>query len=170
MRSTYVIIYCAGVQIGTLKSKFPPEVSLTRRDISPVTGDFKTNKAYGIAGGLNHNWTPTWQTNVFGSWMRFDAPASGGLVVPVTAATLAAGSAGTVSGLVDFNEYRIGANTIWTPVSGLQLGIEVLYTRVDPRGRVAVPITIASGAATGAFKSTGSEDAWEGRLRIQRDF
>jgi hypothetical protein len=138
--------------------------------VDPVTGDFKTNKAYGIAGGLNHNWTPTWQTNVFGSWMRFDAPASGGLVVPVTAATLAAGSAGTVSGLVDFNEYRIGANTIWTPVSGLQLGIEVLYTRVDPRGRVAVPITIASGAATGAFKSTGSEDAWEGRLRIQRDF
>src|SRR5215211_1061708 len=42
--------------------------------VDPFTGDFKTNKAYGIAGGLNHNWTPNWQMNVFGSWMHFDAP------------------------------------------------------------------------------------------------
>ena len=74
------------------------------------------------------------------------------------------------TGLVDFNEYRIGTNTIWTPVTGLQLGVEVLYTRVDPRGRVAVPLTNAAGEPTGFFKPTGSEDIWEGRLRIQRDF
>ena len=42
--------------------------------VDPFTGEFKTNKAYAIAGGLNHNWTPTIQTNAFGSWMRFDAP------------------------------------------------------------------------------------------------
>ena len=45
--------------------------------VDPFTGDFKTNKAYGIAGGVNHYWTPNWRTNVFGSWMRFDAPAIG---------------------------------------------------------------------------------------------
>jgi hypothetical protein len=138
--------------------------------VDPFTGDFKTNKAYGIAGGINHNWTPTIQTNIFGSWMRFDAPGVGRYVVPVTPATVAAGTAGTVTGLVDFNEYRLGANAIWTPVSGLQLGVEVLYINVDPRGRVAVPITTASGEATGFFKSVSSEDTWEGRLRIQRDF
>ena len=138
--------------------------------VDPVTGEFKTNKAYGIAGGLNHNWTPAWQTNVFGSWMRFDAPAGAQFMVPATAATVAVGTAGTVTGLVDFNEYRIGTNTIWTPVTGLQLGVEVLYTRVDPRGRVAVPLTNVAGEATGLFKPTGSEDIWESRLRIQRDF
>jgi hypothetical protein len=41
---------------------------------------------------------------------------------------------------------------------------------VDPRSRVAVPITSAVGDATGFCKPTGSEDMWEGRLRIQRDF
>ena len=91
-------------------------------------------------------------------------------LVPANAATIAAGTAGTVTGLVDFNEYRVGANTIWTPVSGLQLGVEVLYTKVDPRGRVAVPITNVAGGRRALFKSTGSEDIWEGRLRIQRDF
>jgi hypothetical protein len=138
--------------------------------VDPFTGEFKTNKAYGIAGGVNHYWTPTLQTNVFGSWMRFDAPAVAQVVVPTTAATIAAGTAGTVTGVVDFNEYRIGTNTIWMPVTGLALGVEVLYAKVDPRGRVAVPITNAVGDATGFFKPSGSEDIWEGRLRIQRDF
>lgn len=138
--------------------------------VDPFTGEFKTNRAYAVAAGLNHNWTPTWQTNVFGSWMRFDAPGGAQYTVPVTGATLAAGTAGTVTGLLDFNEYRVGTNTIWTPVSGFQIGAEVLYTRVDPRGRVAVPITTIAGEPTGSFKSTGSDDIWEARLRVQRDF
>jgi Porin subfamily len=138
--------------------------------VDPFTGDFKTNKAYGVAGGINHNWTPTIQTNVFGSWMRFDAPGIAQYVVPASAATIAAGTAGTATGVVDFNEYRMGAQAVWTPVAGLLLGVEALYTIVDPRGRVAVPITTATGNPTGFFKSTGSGDIWEGRLRIQRDF
>ena len=109
--------------------------------VDPFTGQLKTNKAYGVAGGLNHVWNPAFQTNVFGSWMRFDAPGVASFLVPATPVTIAAGTAGTVTGLVDFNEYRVGTNSIWTPVSGLIFGIEVLYTRVDPRGRLAVPVT-----------------------------
>jgi hypothetical protein len=138
--------------------------------VDPFTGDFKTNKAYGIAGGINHNLTPTVETNIFGSFMRFDASGVGQSVVPVNAATVAAGTAGTVTGVADFNEYRIGGNAIWKPVSGLQLGAEVLYARIDPRGRVAVPITNFAGDASGFFKPTGSDDIWEARLRVQRDF
>jgi hypothetical protein len=102
--------------------------------------------------------------------MRFDASAIGRFVVPVTAATIATGTAGTVTGLVDFNEYRIGGNVIWTPVTGFFIGLETIYTRVDPRGRVAVPLTNVNGDASGFFKPTGSDDIWEGRLRVQRDF
>ena len=50
------------------------------------------------------------------------------------------------------------------------IGVEALYIRVDPRERVAVPITTAAGDPTGTFRSSGSEDTWEGRLRVQRDF
>jgi Porin subfamily len=134
--------------------------------VDPFTGEFKTNKAYGVAGGINHNWTPEIQTNVFGSWMRFDAPGIAQYVVPTTAATLAAGSAGTTTGLVDFDEYRIGANVIWTPVKEFLIGVEALYIRLDPSQRVAVPLTTAAGEPTGTFRSTGSEDTWEGRLRV----
>jgi hypothetical protein len=90
--------------------------------------------------------------------------------VPTTVATLADGSAGTTTGLVDFDEYRVGANVIWTPVKEFLIGVEALYIRVVPQDRVAVPLTTASGDPTGTFRSTGSEDTWEGRIRVQRDF
>jgi hypothetical protein len=91
-------------------------------------------------------------------------------VVPTTVATIAAGTAGTTTGLVDFDEYRVGANVIWTPVKEFQIGVEALYIRVDSNERVAIPLTTAAGDPTGTFRSSGSEDTWEGRLRVQRDF
>ena len=117
--------------------------------VDPFTGDFKTNKAYGIAGGLNHYWTSEWRTNVFGSWMRFDAPGLARFLVPVNAATVAAGTAGTATGFVDFNEYRVGGNVMWSPVTGFIIAVEALYTRVDPQGRVAVPLTNVAGVTMG---------------------
>jgi hypothetical protein len=55
-------------------------------------------------------------------------------------------------------------------VVGFLIGVEALYIRVDPRRRVAIPVADATGAPTGTFSATGSEDTWEGLLRIQRDF
>jgi hypothetical protein len=59
---------------------------------------------------------------------------------------------------VDFDEYRVGANVIWTPVKDFLVGFNALYIRVDPRERVAVPLTTAAGDPTGTFRSIGSED------------
>ena len=96
-----------------------------------------------MAGGLRHYWTPTIRQSVFGSYARFEYSASA-----------------TQFGIADFNELRLGGNVIWSPVSGLDIGAEVIYARVDPRGRV----TLANG------QTYGSDDSWEGRLRVQRDF
>ena len=56
---------------------------------------------------------------------------------------------------LDFTEWRAGTNVIWSPVSGLDIGVEVLYANID----TDVPEPIGS-----------SNDIWEGRLRVQRDF
>jgi hypothetical protein len=54
----------------------------------------------------------------------------------------------------DFTEWRVGSNVIWSPVSGLDIGVEVLYSNLDPRG-----------------PNFGDDnDTVEGRLRVQRDF
>jgi hypothetical protein len=109
-----------------------------------VDGDIHTGEGWSIAGGLRHYWTPTIRQNVFGSYARVEydnaAPAAfpGGLGIAA-----------------DFNEWRAGTNVIWSPVAGLDLGVEVLYANIDPRGPDPVNL---------------KNDVWEGRLRVQRDF
>ncbi|HEY8381480.1 MAG TPA: porin [Microvirga sp.] len=164
--ATGYILGGTGSSLGAGLTNLP----VTDAFVDPFTGDFKTTQAYSIAGGLTHNWTPTVNSSLFGSYARFEMPNSAGSVVAVTPVTLANGTAGTQLGFVDFNEYRIGANTFWTPVSGLQIGVEALYTKIDPRGRVAVTTGTVAGTTGGTVRAVGSDDIWEGRLRLQRDF
>jgi hypothetical protein len=99
-------------------------------------GDIDTGRGWSIAGGINHYWTPTIRQSVFGSYARVEYSAN----APALAN--------------DFTEWRAGSNVIWSPVSGLDIGVEVLYSNLDPRGIVG----------------NDDDDAWEGRLRVQRDF
>ncbi|MBF9232241.1 porin [Microvirga alba] len=118
--------------------------------VNPITGNIVRGRGWSVAGGLRHYWTPQIRQNVFGSYARVEYGAGASAITP----------AGFVTGLNDFNEWRVGTNVFWQPVSGLDIGVEVLYARIDPRGRVALPGNV----------SAGSDSAWEGRLRVQRDF
>jgi hypothetical protein len=109
-----------------------------------VDGDIHTAEAWSIAGGLRHYWTPTIRQNVFGSYARVEYGNDAPLAFP-----------GGLGIAADFNEWRAGTNVIWSPVAGLDLGVEVLYANIDPRGPDPVNL---------------KNDVWEGRLRVQRDF
>jgi hypothetical protein len=124
--------------------------------IDPTTGDIKRGRGWSLAGGLRHYWTPEIRQSVFGSYMRVEYSDGASAVTP----------AGYSTGLIDFNEWRLGSNVVWSPISGLDLGIEVIYAKIDPRGEIVIPSDIAG--APGTIKS--SSHAWEGRLRVQRDF
>jgi hypothetical protein len=119
---------------------FDPNVTggETTRDVVDafvVGNDIETGRGWSIAGGLNHFWTPTVRQSVFGSYARVEY---GSQVAPG----------------FDFTEWRVGSNVIWSPVSGLDIGVEVLYSNLDPRG-----------------PNFGDDnDTVEGRLRVQRDF
>jgi hypothetical protein len=110
-------------------------------------GDIETGEGWSVAGGLRHYWTPTIRQNVFGSYARVEYGAD--LVPGFLPGTFVNANA------FDFDEWRAGTNVIWSPVSGLDLGVEVLYANIDPRG----PDPVGS-----------DNDVWEGRLRVQRDF
>jgi hypothetical protein len=97
-------------------------------------GEIETGRGWSVAAGLNHYWTPTIRQSVFGSYARVEYGSD-------------------ITSDFDFNEWRIGSNVIWSPVSGLDIGVEVLYSNLSPRG-----------------PAIDEDDSWEGRLRIQRDF
>lgn len=103
----------------------------------------KKTRGYALTAAFLHYWTPTIRQTVFGSYLNIDNATS--------------------TNVTDFKEYRAGSNLIWSPVSGLDIGVEVLYTRLDPKGRV--PDLNRGGAFTLA-----ASDSVAARLRIQRDF
>jgi hypothetical protein len=115
---------------------------LADASIDPLTGDLDKTRAWSIAGGLRHYWTPQIRSNFFGSYLDSDSRS------PFT----------TFS---DFREIRVGANVFWQPVSGLDIGVEVIYANVD-QGR--------DNNVADFFGRDNDENGWEGRLRIQRDF
>lgn len=106
---------------------------------TPVGGSRLTD-AFSVTAGLLAYWTPQIRQGIFGSYLFVN---QGGFATP--------GFRG------DITEWRIGTNLIWSPVAGLDIGVEVLYADVE-RSRLA----------PGGLKV--SDDSWQARLRIQRDF
>jgi len=98
-----------------------------------VDGDIDTTKGWQVAGGIRHFWTPEIRQNVFASYAKVEYGAG-------------------LDGF-DFNEWQLGTNVIWSPVSGLNIGAEVQYINQD-------------------FDLAGADndDFWTARLRVQRDF
>jgi hypothetical protein len=123
--------------------------------VDPVSGKVSSTKGYSFVAALRHYWTPQLRSEVYGSYSKLD----------LRYTHAAAFYAGPVRSL-DPKELRIGANLIWSPVAGLDIGVDVLYQRVELATRFQ---TLRNDVTrTGAFAK--SQDGWVGRLRIQRDF
>ncbi len=122
-------------------------------------GNMKKTKGYAITAGFLHYWTPEVRQGIYGSFMRLDYAASVTSPVGLNGARISGAA-------TDQTEWRVGSNVIWSPVSGLDIGVEVLYVHLDPKGR----ITTNANYNPVLTKTVSSDGAWEGRLRIQRDF
>ncbi|MDJ1159662.1 porin [Chelatococcus sp. SYSU_G07232] len=110
-----------------------------------VVGDtVKRTQGWGVTAAFLHYWTPSVRQALFGNYTAVDYSAT------ATAQT----------GFGDFKVWSVGSNVIWSPEKDFDIGVEVLYTKLDPRGRVLV--------APGVTRS--SADAIEARIRFQRDF
>ncbi|MEN3930516.1 porin [Microvirga sp. W0021] len=123
-----------------------------------ANGRMKKAKGWSAMVDLLHYWTPSVRQNIFASYMQLEYGRGG-------YTTYSLPELGTFNvGFVDANEWRIGSNIIWSPIKNFDIGAEVLYTRLDPKNRVL------SDNAKGGFKAISSDDSWQGRLRVQRDF
>lgn len=121
--------------------------------INPVTGSLKSSSGYSVLAALRHYWTPTIRQELYAAYTALDVPATGAFL----------GDARKVNPKL----LQLGTAVIWSPVAGLDLGVEVLYQRLETGRRVADAKLANFGLPQVGIKS---EDAFQGRLRIQRDF
>ena len=145
--------------VGRIASSVLP---LAVADISvDAFGNTKTAEGWSVVAGLRHFWTPQLRSEIYGSYSE--------LKLGYTLANQAV--AGVVSRPLDPKELIVAGNLIWSPVSGLDIGVEVVYSRVELKQAVLAANNAGArpGLAAGG-RLVKSEDAIAGRFRIQRDF
>ncbi|EKS38336.1 porin [Afipia broomeae] len=131
-------------------------------------------KVWGFRGGYVHNWTPNWETSVFGSYTKVDYNNNASVAI-CNARTNSAGGAGNqINGYTcnpDFAIWQIGTRTAWTPVQNLTFSGEFMYTMIDQSNTGSLNVTVANGI--GGFKPIGVYDykdqgIYSGSLRVRR--
>lgn len=123
--------------------------------LNAVTGSMKSSTGWTLVGAFRHFWTPTIRSEFSASYSQLSL----GYVSP--------GTVGLQRSL-DPKEFIGLANLIWSPVSGLDIGVEVLYSHLELRQPLVAVDNF--GARSNPFRLIKSEDTVAARLRIQRDF
>ena len=130
--------------------------------IATPTGGFTLAKAEGfsVSGGFVHYFTPNFNNIIFGSYQE------------VGYGKTAKAYSWINGGVGEATSYRVADQFNWFPVKDMQIGVEVMYIKVNQKvPGVTADGTIGAGAGTPL--PTGikaNPDAFETRLRLERDF
>ncbi|MGV6871252.1 porin [Pseudochelatococcus sp. B33] len=110
-----------------------------------INGDIKKTRGWNATAAFLHYWTPSVRQSLFGSYtgVSYDNAVKVDYV-----------------DLRNFDAWSVGSNVIWSPVSDFDIGVEVLYSKVERK-------TFQNEILARGLKS---EDAVTGRVRLQRDF
>jgi hypothetical protein len=133
-------------------------------------GQQQLTTTYGFRGAYTHNWNPSWNTAIYGSWaaVSYNSTAKG-LICGSTAMGLVAGPGFTCN--PDFNIASLGLITRWTPVKNLTFSADVAWTNLDTKySGLAVSPTVASIAKPAASYQMKDQDSVSLLLRAQRNW
>ncbi len=129
--------------------------------------DYAQEKGFALQAQFRHFWQPALRSAVYGGYVRLDVPVN----ATFSAATMASSPAARLFNAgFDVEMWQAGLNTVWSPVRNLDLGVEVLYSRVSgslPLSTVSVSGTPSAGSLA---MFGGSADVWSGGFRAQRNF
>ncbi|MEP9379689.1 porin [Aquabacter sp. CN5-332] len=126
---------------------------------------YSKETAWAIQGQYRHYWVPNLRSAIYGGYVKVEVPTNAaftGPSLPVGAALFNAG--------YDVELWQIGLNTIWSPVKNLDLGLEVLYNKVEGSLPSSAVLTSGNSTAGNVAVFGGSSDVWSGGFRAQRNF
>ncbi len=126
---------------------------------------------WGFRGAYVHNWTPNWESSLFGSYTRIDYNTNASAAICGVQALNSGAKLNGYSCNPDFAIWQIGTRTAWTPVRNLTFSGEVMYTNLDQSNTGST--TLAAANVAGTFKPAGVYDykdqgIWSGNLRVRR--
>jgi hypothetical protein len=139
--------------------------------------------AWSVGAAFEHHWNPTVRSSVFGVVTSVSYPGdltTGAKAIfcssPVGPVRNAAGVAPSFGAPVagcnpDFMVWGVGTRTVWNPVKNLDLGAEIMYSRLDQNMGAGVLLNFAGSGGTPAGNYTPqNQSIWSGLLRAQWHF
>lgn len=129
-----------------------------------VGSQLENSKAWSMAAAFEHYWTPTLRQSIYGSYLNYEANSAA--VDTLVCATVAGVQA---TGCADWSAYQIGSRILWNPVANLDIGLDVMYSKIESAfsGATIVGLT---GAGLPPTLIVGDTDVWSGVVRVQRNF
>jgi hypothetical protein len=110
---------------------------------------------WSVTAGYEHHWNTQWRTSLYGAYGKLHySDAASAVLLPVASVPNGTG-AGVAGSSANWSYYQIGSRTTWTPVTNLDLSLEVMYNNMQT-----------------AFTGTNiSDENWfSGIFRVQRNF
>jgi hypothetical protein len=152
-----------GVAIGWWDDAYFADTALNR-------GQLELPKVWSVQAGFQHYWTNALRSSI---WTIYSAYETSSEAVDQLICT----ARGFGAGCADWQAFQIGSRTIWNPVTNLDVGIEVMYSKIETafdggRAACAGARCVAAGARAGipTVHNIQDNEAWSGILRIQRNF
>ncbi len=162
--------------------------SFVRYDGNNIGLGFETDGVYGAQGtslelttgwsitaGLEHHWNSRWRTSLYGGYEAFSYDAKATAELCAGLALGGAGSSANVGGFTpsncspNFSFWQVGSRTVWNPVRELDLGVDVLYNRINTA--FAGPVTLAANGSVPAGPFNAADTSvLSAVFRIQRNF
>jgi hypothetical protein len=145
-----------------------------------VGSGIQLTQAWSVGAAYEHRWSASLRSSLFGVVTDVTYPGAAKSMFcssPVGPARTAAGATpnfatGAVLGCnPDFMVWGIGTRTVWNPVRNLDLGAEIMYSRLDQNMGPGVLLNFGGAGGTPAGNYTPqNQSIWSGLLRAQWHF
>jgi hypothetical protein len=154
-----------GVAIGWWDDAYFANTALLR-------GELELPKVWSVQAGFQHYWTNSLRSSIWGAYQNYEANSSA--INAITCPTFGFGP-----DCADWSAWQVGSRTIWNPVTNLDIGLEVMYTKINTAfgggragacGGLGACLTAGTPANVPAVINIQDNDVWSGILRIQRNF
>jgi Porin subfamily len=141
--------------------------------------EVELTRAWSINAGYQHIWNPKWRTSIFGGYVNIDYNSNATALICANrvggvAPFLAAQPVG-FNCSPDFSFFEIGTRTQWNPVPQLDIGLEILYSKLNTAFKGPANLA-ANGSRPVCINnavnscSTEDQDVWSAMFRWQRNF
>jgi hypothetical protein len=133
---------------------------------------------WGFGAAYEHVWNPKWRTSVYGGYtsISYNQTATNLICTGAPNTTFVSGGTPAAIGATlsncnpDFSWWQVGTRTQWNPVADLDIGVDLLYTKLNTAYAGTATFTTANGARPPGPYTVEDQDDWTVMFRMQRNF